>query len=85
MPGPTGVTSAAANDATGTAAMRSSFPGGCCRSRARPTTATAPMTRPTGHIPWHITQTHVIGTSCHGARPVVRARIQVAVVSTTRM
>ena len=38
---------------------------------------------PSGHIPWHIVQTHVSGTSSHGTRPVSRDRSQAAVVTTT--
>ena len=40
---------------------------------------------PTGHIPWHMVHTHVIGTSSHGARPVRRALSHAAVVTVTRM
>jgi hypothetical protein len=42
------------------------------------------MTMPTGHMPWHMAQTHVRGTSHQGARPVSRARSHPAVVTVMR-
>ena len=65
---PTGVRRPPASAATtGTAASFTSR-AWACRSRTSPTIATAEMITPSGHIPWHIAQTQINGTSHHAER-----------------
>ena len=68
--GPTGVSAPAAAQAARTATWARSSRARSPRCRAAASTPTTPTTTAKGHMPCHIAQNHVSGTSSHGRLPV---------------